>query len=579
VSFHASMESMAASIKGPLDTIRKLAHQIDPGIHLPAISVPEVHMPEVHLPPLPSIKDLKAELARWSNERQRSAQHLLSEAIGSSDALPAQVQGVAGNVDGLLDDYKPPQFNTTAARAQMEGETERFLQEQKGALSAFAAHHALLDGLDANSSRGANASLDELNSHLPLLLQQSGLEFEAFAPTDLDFDLLSLALGHVAWIATACDIVWRTWRSVRLVLYYWSRASVGLPTIDLREDTTSKAAANACAEMGRSPHRLLSACFLSPASGAAIIGFALFLTLNAATALYVPMYMSYVDGCIDPPRNGTFISRNLFSTAYNYAATEGNQQLLHGLDTIGLSRAANCSSELRESVATQRTLERDAAAAQAAYKSALTDVRLMRSCLRLGSLDIAAARAGLQPYVPLEAILGEDACGGGVGGVLAESDTPPRLEDGIYNCSAVPPCERVCDGPSRDITAAFCQRCGCHAEWFGHGIILHALLAFFVFASINAWRYLVVDAVCRILWRSIFAGHFEYLANCDDCGNTKVGRQELLEALRDAVRGHVRSGWMMLVGACALNVPWILALTYVGNHLDVGYAVSPGSLS
>ena len=35
---------------------------------------------------------------------------------------------------------------------------------------------------------------------------------------------------------------------------------------------------------------------------------ALFLVLNAATALYVPTYLQYVDGCVAPPRNGTFFA-------------------------------------------------------------------------------------------------------------------------------------------------------------------------------------------------------------------------------------------------------------------------------
>ena len=41
------------------------------------------------------------------------------------------------DLDGLLDDYRPPRFNTSA-RMQMDSESERFVLEQQDALSAFA---------------------------------------------------------------------------------------------------------------------------------------------------------------------------------------------------------------------------------------------------------------------------------------------------------------------------------------------------------------------------------------------------------------------------------------------------------
>ena len=49
-----------------------------------------------------------------------------------------------------------------------------------------------------------------------------------------------------------------------------------------------------------------------------------------------------------PPRNGTLLSRNLFSMSYNYAAAEGNQRQLRTLDAYLSARAANCSAEVRD---------------------------------------------------------------------------------------------------------------------------------------------------------------------------------------------------------------------------------------
>ena len=128
------------------------------------------------------------------------------------------------------------------------------------------------------------------------------MPFEPLHGTQLDVNFLSLALHNIAWVATAVDFAWRAYRSVRLVIKYWGRASLGLPQIDLREDANS--AASACTAAGRSPSKLCTALLLSPATGVAFVVGALLLLANVATALYWPSYTHYVHGCITPPRNG-----------------------------------------------------------------------------------------------------------------------------------------------------------------------------------------------------------------------------------------------------------------------------------
>jgi hypothetical protein len=60
----------------------------------------------------------------------------------------------------------------------------------------------------------------------------------------------------------------------------------------------------------------MATCILSPTCGGMLAISALLLIANAATALYMPAYASYVAGCITPPRNGTLLSKNLFSLSY-----------------------------------------------------------------------------------------------------------------------------------------------------------------------------------------------------------------------------------------------------------------------
>ena len=62
---------------------------------------------------------------------------------------------------------------------------------------------------------------------------------------------------------------------------------------------------------------MIGSILLSPVTGLMLVLAAIFLVLNAATALYVPAYLHYVEGCVDPPRNGTFFANNVYSVSYN----------------------------------------------------------------------------------------------------------------------------------------------------------------------------------------------------------------------------------------------------------------------
>ena len=104
--------------------------------------------------------------------------------------------------------------------------------------------------------------------------------------------------------------------------------------------------------------------------------------------------------------------------------------------------------------------------------------------------------------------------------------------------------------------------------------MLQILLAIFVFLCINIWRVCLVDALCRLLWRELVAGEFEFVATCDQRGVANVGLTELRDALRAALSWTVTVGWGMLVLSCAINVPWVLVLHYVGAHLNVASLIS-----
>ena len=100
-------------------------------------------------------------------------------------------------------------------------------------------------------------------------------------------------------------------------------------------------------------------------------------------------------------------------------------------------------------------------------------------------------------------------------------------------------------------------------------MVLQILLALFVFICINLWRVFLVEALCKLMWRSLLAGEFEFTATCDEWGRPTVGHKEILKALKEALQWTVTMGWVMLALSMLINVPWIVVLNYVGGHLNV----------
>ena len=56
--------------------------------------------------------------------------------------------------------------------------------------------------------------------------------------------------------------------------------------------------------------------------------------------------------CVDHAQNSTFISRNLYAVAYNYASSDGSGVISRGLGDYNLKASDYCSSSAASSVHT-----------------------------------------------------------------------------------------------------------------------------------------------------------------------------------------------------------------------------------
>ncbi len=70
-------------------------------------------------------------------------------------------------------------------------------------------------------------------------------------------------------------------------------------------------------------------------------------------ALYIPEYTSFTANCVENELglNGTFLSRNLFTIAYDYASSDGDSVLSSGIETYNNDVASLCNSAYSSSSA------------------------------------------------------------------------------------------------------------------------------------------------------------------------------------------------------------------------------------
>lgn len=90
--------------------------------------------------------------------------------------------------------------------------------------------------------------------------------------------------------------------------------------------------------------------------------------------------------CVDRTQNDTFISRNLYAVAYNFASSDGSGVLTHGLGEYNLRASDYCSSSAASSVHTYTGL------LSQLYASNQTLSVCRDDCLGLLSLKVYCSR-------------------------------------------------------------------------------------------------------------------------------------------------------------------------------------------
>ena len=213
------------------------------------------------------------------------------------------------------------------------------------------------------------------------------LSFEGLQWPDIDFDLWFLQFLNFSDAFIFVDYSYRVYISVRLLMKYWFATSLAMPRIDLRVNKEIK-----------NPFRMHPAraavAFLTSPTG----GFIVFLTastwiLAMMAALCAPLLQSYTSGCVRADGNGTFVTKNMYSIAYNYAYQDGSALLIEGMDTFDLKRGDTCSSRYTTSATLQNTLTSNVTTYSNFHRQMSKSMGVAQRCIDSDELDSAFTEA------------------------------------------------------------------------------------------------------------------------------------------------------------------------------------------
>jgi hypothetical protein len=247
-------------------------------------------------------------------------------------------------------------------------------------------------GIDVNIP---SINITEIKSKVTTI----NLNFESLTQPDIDFDFwflqFSSLLDRMVWL----DYIFRAYISIKLMLKYWFATSLAMPQIDMRVNKDIKN------PFRMHPARAAISFITSPLGGFILFVMTGLWMAVVVSTLYIPLYRSYISGCVDSGGNGTFITKNLFSVSFNHAYQDGSGLLLNGIDAFDVKRGDTCSSRYAASATLQNNMINNFTAYVNFHKELSDNMALALRCIDGGKLNSSFIEAccGYPTYPSCEA--------------------------------------------------------------------------------------------------------------------------------------------------------------------------------
>lgn len=192
-----------------------------------------------------------------------------------------------------------------------------------------------------------NLTLDALDTNYTGVKTEATrfkINFERLMTPDIDFDIWMLKFTSLADAVFIVDFVFRIYFSVRMCYRWWQVSEVKIPHVDIRTQT------EIWNPFQVSNGRAIVLFFTNPMFGSLLGGVLALLLITAVTTVYMPLYNEYRQGCVPLDASGTFFSKNVYSSGYNFAYRDGSSSLVKTIDTLEVQRSNTCSAMYTSSV-------------------------------------------------------------------------------------------------------------------------------------------------------------------------------------------------------------------------------------
>jgi len=370
------------------------------------------------------------------------------------------------------------------------------------------------------------------------------------------------AMSYFMYLIITADVVFRVFQSFVTVWKYWSMSDMGLPTIDVRSFDSKKVGWK---------WNFFTMMKWMPFVSVAIVGCFFIAAIVTMTAVYIPQYQSYQNACVHKSQNGTMVTRNGYSFAYNFAAFEYNEKVGRQMGQYDQRRTKSCTDYGAISQENQRNASLMISNSRTEYNGTAYRLGLFNQCVNGSKPDFPTvndfARQNItiiaHPFTdPVEAAMRVDC------GIMYKYATP-GLEDAVFNCTLLPPCSLACTGPDRQALFQATYDSGCQSEWMVHAGLFRLALAFLVYICLNISRVLIMTALVRLCWRTLSSKGFEFIASCNRMGRfSSVTQDKLKEATDTAMKKFEAVAWVYLVIAVLVHIPYIVILSSVGHSIN-----------
>mmetsp|Transcript_20709 Transcript_20709/g.26936 ORF Transcript_20709/g.26936 Transcript_20709/m.26936 type:complete len:991 (+) Transcript_20709:124-3096(+) len=522
-----------------------------------------------------------------------------------ADEWVESVNSMVETFPGLdLDDYDPPVYsdytdeeninNVTEANEQFVAESATFEASSAENLAAFSEVNSYDDDDYTFSSYNFSIGDDAANYITGLYFP-----FEPLVGSNIKFNIWMTSIGDVTALLVIFDYLYRGYQSFAIFARFWSRSGMNIPDVDMRVDRDQTQF------QFMSPVHVAFSFLTSPVVWFTICGLFLAIFIFYFCAIYIPILDAYKGGCVIGGTNGTFLTNNMYSVSYNYAASDGNEDIFNGISDYNVAKSEYCSTYATSTQNAQNENALNMQSLIASHTKTRDNSYMIRQCLDEDAMDtlFQAACCGSagydacsaygtddlwlnssytcpeddltsQPFDLSSVYLGDSSC-------LEPADWNEwDLKDGVLDCSEIPDCATSCGGPSQDLLRAVTEQCGCSAEWLMHASFLRASIGFCVYVILNVTRVLFVSALCQLLWRYLSPGLFTYQATCDSHGNVLAPRDtekyssftgprgSLKRELNRTLLRFVSFAWLQIFLSAALNGIWIYFLINAQHNIE-----------